>query len=105
MESTQDITRANRPRRRTMRRLGRAFTFLFFSYPHCIVTLPLAVYLLGHAMVCFHGDAGSQGPGTWRQAMGRIPLFLAFLLFTVLSVGYAVVEFIEGWRNSSKPDD
>lgn len=105
MESALNITREKRPRRRTLRRLGRAFLFLFFSYPHCIVTLPLAVYLCSHAVLCIHGDAGADGSRGWKQTVGTIPLLLAILLFTILSVGYAALEFLEGWRTSSKPDD
>jgi uncharacterized membrane protein YdjX (TVP38/TMEM64 family) len=103
--STAADNQCEQRRRHTGRRIGRALLFLFFSYPYAIVTVPLAVYLLGHVVLSLPGFFASYSAGDRQNALSRLPFMAAVAVFALLSVGYAVLEFLEGWRGATKQND
>ena len=83
-------------------RLIRCLGYAAFAYPFALVTIPLAVLFVGHALLAiagrFAGSAGSQSQPT----SGCAACLAGIVAFAVLTFGYLVAVLVQGWRNSSQ---
>jgi hypothetical protein len=67
-----------------------------------IVTVPLAVYLVVHVILSASGVSASYRAGDRGTLIGCLPLVAAIFMFAALSITYAVLKLVEGWRNTAR---
>lgn len=100
MSAVVDPTLMDGKSRKKPHRVARTIRYLFFSYPHFIVTVPLASWLMWQLI-----RAGFLTPESWskwtlQQAIGSGACIALVSLFSLLAVGNLVVTIMRGWRGT-----
>lgn len=87
--------------RRAVWRLLVCLGYTAFAYPFALVTVPLAVLLVGHAVLAIVGRFGTTTATEHHSPSGCAACLAGIATFAIVTSVYLLAAIVQGWRNSS----